>query len=148
MRRAGVVAAMIALVLMSLPWSSARSADWDHDANIDAAVLELLTTYRQGGMAVLERRVEDCYRLVDDAGDADERLRRFEFCAGMDLAAVRLDLRDAPDPAPVPGRYFGMEALMARVGRLFTFLQDPNVGNQVIRAWSLAAAEALARHAD
>lgn len=139
---------MMALVLVSVPWSAARSADWDHDANIEAAVLELLTTYRKGGMALLERRVDDCYRLVDDGADADERLRRLEFCVGMDLAAVRLERREMPASTSVSGRYFGMEALAARVGRLFTFLEDPSVGNQVIRAWSLAAEEALARHAD
>ena len=142
--------AMLAGVLVSLwlPYAPADAADWDHDANIDAAVLELLTTYREGGMAGLERLVDDCYRLVDDGGETDDRLRQFEYCAGMDLAAVRLDRLDGPAATPVSGGYFGMESLIGRVGRLSTFLEDPNVGNQVIRAWSRAADEALARHGD
>lgn len=140
------MAAVVAL--LSSPWSPADAADWDHDANIDAAVLELLTTYRAGGMDGLARRVDDCYRRIDGGGDADDRLRRFEYCAGMDLAAVRLDRREAPAATPVSGGYFGMESLAGRVGRLSEFLADPNVGNQVIRAWSRAADEALARHGD
>ena len=147
MRRLDAIAVALAAV-MAPPWPSAEAADWDHDANIDAAVLAVVATYRQGGMAGLEPLVEDCYLLVD-AGDApDERLRQFEYCAGMDLAAVRLHRREAPATTPAPGGYFGIDSFVGRVGRLSTFLDDPNVGNQVIRAWSQAADEALARHGD
>lgn len=123
----------------------AVAADWDHDANIDAAVLEVVSTYRLGGMAGLERLVEGCYGLVDTHEDPDDRLRQFEYCAGMDFAALRLARSEGPGPTPVSGGYFAMESLIGRIGRLATFLSDPNVGNQVIRAWSRAADEALER---
>lgn len=121
------------------------AADWDHDANIDAAVLELVTTYRLGGMAGLERLVAGCYGLVDEPGDPDDRLKQFEYCAGMDFAALRLARLEGPGTTPVAGGYFAMESLMERVGRLSIFLDDPNVGNQVVRAWSRAAEDALQR---
>lgn len=126
----------------------AVAADWDHDANIDAAVLEVVSTHRLGGMAGLERLVADCYGLVDEPGDPDDRLRQFEYCAGMDFAALRLARLEGSGTTPVSGGYFAMESLIGRVGRLATFLDDPNVGNQVIRAWSRAASEALDRQAD
>jgi len=96
-------------------------------------------------MAGLERLVSGCYGLVDDRSDPDERLRQFEYCAGLDFAAVRLARLEAPGVMPASGGYFGLESLIGRVGRLSTFLDDPNVGNQVIRAWSRAADEALER---
>lgn len=121
------------------------AADWDHDANIDAAVLEVVFTYRLGGMAGLERLVEGCYGLVDTHEDPDDRLRQFEYCAGMDFAALRIARLAGPGTTPVSGGYFAMESLIGRVGRLANFLSDPNVGNQVIRAWSRATDEALER---
>lgn len=121
------------------------AADWDHDANIDAAVLELVTTYRLGGMVGLERLVAGCYALVDVPDDPDDRLKQFEYCAGMDFAALRLARLEGSGATPVSGGYFAMESLMGRVGRLSTFLDDPNVGNQVVRAWSRAVEDALQR---
>jgi hypothetical protein len=135
-------------LLMACAVAPACAADWDHDANIDAAVLELVTTYRLSGLPGVERLVSGCYGLVDEPVDPDERLRQFEYCAGMDFAALRLARLEAPGATPVSGGYFGMEALIGRVGRLSMFLDDPNVGNQVIRAWSRAADEALQRHGD
>lgn len=143
MKRGGVITVAV-LVLLAAAGSPADAADWDHDANIDSAVVELVKAYGDAGMTGVERLVEDCYRQVDAEEDADDRLRQFEYCAGMDLAAVRLDRREAAGS----GSYFGMDAVVGRVGRLSTFLDDPNVGNQVIRAWSRSADEALARHAD
>ncbi len=133
-----------ALVLaMALAAAPTDAADWDHDANIDAAVLEVVSTYRLGGMAGLERLVEGCYGLVDAHDDPDDRLRQLEYCAGMDFAALRLARLDASGVTPVTGGYFTIESLIGRVGGLTRFLADPNVGNQVIRAWSRAAEDAL-----
>jgi hypothetical protein len=140
----GVVLAAVAIAL-GCAVAPAVAADWDHDANIDAAVLEVVFTYRLGGMVGLERLVEGCYGQVDTHEDPDDRLRQFEYCAGTDFAALRLARLEGPGTTPVSGGYFGMESLIGRVGRLASFLDDPNVGNQVIRAWSRAATEALER---
>lgn len=144
MNSRSIIRSAMAFVMACAP-APAFAADWDHDANIDAAVLELVSTYRLGGMVGLERLVAGCYGLVDEPRDTDDRLRQFEYCAGMDLAALRLARLEGPGTTPVSGGYFAMESLMGRVGRLSTFLDDPNVGNQVIRAWSRAVADALQR---
>lgn len=40
----------------------AVAGDWDHDANIDAAVDGMVEAFKVGGMAQVERVVVDCYR--------------------------------------------------------------------------------------
>lgn len=130
---------------MACAVAPACAADWDHDANIDAAVLEMVTTYRLGGMTGLERLVVGCYGLVDTHGDPDDRLRQLEYCAGMDFAALRLARLDGSDTTSPTGGYFEMESIIGRVGRLAHFLDDANVWTQVLLAWSLAADEALER---
>jgi hypothetical protein len=141
------VRALLFSIVLACTVCPVAAADWDHDANIEAAVLEAAATYRLAGLAGLERLVEACYDQLDEKPDVDERLRQFEYCAGMDFAALQLDrdstASDAPDPA---GNYFSMERLMGRVGRLASFIDDANVGNQVIRAWAQTVSAVLERH--
>lgn len=136
--------AAVALCLGAFVSSGAQAADWDHDANIAAGVHELVSTYRLAGGDGMVRLVGGCYDLIADRPDHDERLRQLEYCAGMDFAAVRIA---AVDDKVGRGEadFFGVPQVVARVGRLQQFLTDPNVGNQVIRAWSAASGEALNR---
>ena len=124
---------------------SACGADWDHDANIESAVGELVAAYRQDGMAGIERLVADCYGAIDGAGDRDEQLRKLESCASMDFAAYRVDRSQAKSEGRAETAYFSAELIMARMDRLSGFLAAPAVENQVLRAWSRAAVEALER---
>lgn len=121
----------------------AGAADWDHDANIEAAVVSTVSVYRASGSEGMERAVAGCYRDIDADAAFDDRLRAFEYCAGMDFSAFRLDRRGGDASARA---YFAPEEVVARVGQLRQFLTDPNVGNQVARAWSRASVEALGRN--
>lgn len=128
-----------------LVWSSvASAADWDHDANINASVRELVTTYRLAGADGMIRLVGGCYDQVAERVEPDDRLRQLEYCAGMDFAAVRIARTDERI-GQGDTDYFGMPQVVTRVGQLSRFLTDPNVGNQVIRAWAAASGEALGR---
>lgn len=138
MARSGALAA--AIVLVSCP---VTAADWDHDANIDAAVVQVVSAFRSDGSGGMERSVTDCYEAIDLSAEFDERLRRFEFCAGMDFAGFRLDRRNGEAAA---GAFFTVEQVLTRVGRVIQFIGDPNVGNQIVRAWSRASVEALGRN--
>jgi hypothetical protein len=121
----------------------AGAADWDHDANIEAAVVSAVSVYRSSGSEGLERAVAGCYRDIDVGAEFDDRLRAFEYCAGMDFSAFRLDRRDGDASARA---YFAPEEVVTRVGQLRQFLTDANVGNQVVRAWSRASVQALGRN--
>ena len=135
---------IVAAVLVSfVVCASAPAADWDHDANIDAAVGEAVSTHRVEGAAGMERVVGACYQGVDGPGDADARLQRLEYCAGMDFAAIRLEATaadDVPDDA-----FFHPRQVMRRAGRIAGFVSDPVVVNQILRAWSSTAFERLDR---
>lgn len=122
-----------------------RGADWDHDANIESAVRELVTAYRQDGMPGIEKLVADCYAGIDAAEQGDEQLRKLESCAGMDFAAYRVDRSAAATEGRAITAYFSAELIMGRMGRLSRFLETPTVENQVLRAWSRAATDALER---
>lgn len=135
----------IAGLLMGIAVANAHAEDWDHDANIEAAVGVLVSAYRQDGMAGLEKLVSGCYGYVDDAGDTDAQLRQFETCATMDFAAWRVDRLKAPAEGREPTAYFSAERVVTRMERLSTFVTAPGVEDQVLRAWAKAAAEALER---
>lgn len=122
-----------------------QGADWDHDANIESAVSELVTAYRQDGMAGIEKLVASCYAVMDTAEEADAQLRQLETCASMDFAAYRVDRSRAATEGRAITAYFSAELIMGRMGRLSKFLETPTVENQVLRAWSRAATDALER---
>lgn len=135
--------ALGALVLLcTLP---AHGADWDHDANIEAAVGSVVSGYRQGGMAALEQMVGACYGDVDGAGDPDEKVRQLESCAGMDFAAFLIDRRDAEQLGRERSAFFSAEKIMGRMERIGEWFHNPGVETQIIRAWSRSATEALER---
>lgn len=121
------------------------AADWDHDANIETAVITLLAAYRTDGMPGVERLVSGCYEAGDRIAEPDDRLQRLEQCAGMDFAAYRVDRSRTGGAEAVPAAYFTAERIMGRLERLSAFLQAPGVQNQVLRAWSRAATDALER---
>ena len=135
----------IAWLLVGIAVANAHAEDWDHDANIEAAVGVLVSAYRQDGMAGLEQLVSGCYEYVDDAGDTDAQLRQLETCATMDFAAWRVDRVKAPAEGREPTAYFSAERVVTRMERLSTFVTAPGVEDQVLRAWAKAAAEALER---
>lgn len=137
------IAGWAGAVALMLGVQAVVAADWDHDANIEAAVVRSVSVYRASGSDGLERAVTDCYRDIDPDGAFDDRLRAFEYCAGMDFSGFRLDRRDGGASAR---GFFAPQAVVARVGELRQFLTDPNVGNQVVRAWSRASVEALGRN--
>ena len=124
--------------------ASAIAADWDHDANIDAAVDGLIAAFHAGGMAQVERVVAGCYQEISAVADVDERLKRLEACASMDFAAFRVD-RFAPPGSRSETEYFAQPQIMQRMAVLGEFVKDPGVENQILRAWSRAAAIALDR---
>jgi len=123
----------------------ARSADWDHDANIERAVGEAVAAWRQDGMAGMEKLVAACYVSIDEPEDRDEQLRRLESCASMDFAAYRIDRSLAKSEGRAITAFFSAELIMGRMDRLSGFLPAPGVENEVVRAWSRAATEALER---
>jgi hypothetical protein len=142
MRASVAVCGLVAALAMC---AVARGADWDHDANIERAVGEAVASYRQGGMAGMEKLVAACYASIDEPDDKDEQLLRLESCASMDFAAYRIDRSLARSEGRAITAFFSAELIMARMDRLSGFLPAPGVENEVVRAWSRAATEALER---
>jgi hypothetical protein len=133
----------ILLVALLTPLRSAVPADWDHDRNIEAAVLELSDIYREGGVQRAAAAVEACYGGLPGLALGDDRLRRLEYCAGMDYTGYYLD-RAAQDAELRDEQvFFAPTNLRMRLTALRQFVADPNVENQILRAWGRAAADAL-----
>jgi hypothetical protein len=63
----------------------------------------------------------------------------------MDFAAYVLDRGKVGAEGRVATAYFAAERIMGRMGRLSVFVTAPGVENQVLRAWSRAAIDALER---
>lgn len=131
---------MLLGALLGLAVSGAAASDWDHAANIRAAVDEVVASYRLGGSTAMQKVVGNCYGQVAEGDQGDGGLRRLEYCAGMDFAAFRLDAREAHRAAEA---YFAVEKVVVRVARLSDFVSDPNARDRIIRAWSRASAAAL-----
>jgi len=136
---------VLAILLSCCDAAASWAADWDHDANVAAAVVDLVAAYRQDGMAGAELLVANCYEGIDGAGDKDNQLQRLETCAGIDFAAWRIDQAKAAAEGRAFAPFFSAELIMTRMERLSTLLQTPSVENQVLRAWSRAATDALER---
>lgn len=134
---------LAAWLMIGIGVIDAHAEDWDHDANIEAAVGVVVSTYRQEGMAAIEQLVSRCYGIIERAGDSDAQLRQLETCASMDFAAWRVDRSRAPAEGRDFTPYFSAELLIGRVERLSSFVTAPAVEDQVLRAWSKAVAEAL-----
>ncbi|MCZ7654787.1 MAG: hypothetical protein M5R42_11685 [Rhodocyclaceae bacterium] len=98
------------------PDSGAPFMQWNHEANIQAAVKAFVATYRKSGMAgaaggggLLPGR--------RPAEGRDPQIKQLEYCAGMDLAAYRLDgdlskLRGVPTDS-----VFHLDRVSERVAR-------------------------------
>lgn len=142
MRASVAVCGLIAGMAMC---ALAHGADWDHDANIEGAVGEAVAAFRQDGMAGMEKLVAACYASIDEPEDKDDQLRRLESCASMDFAAYRIDRSLARSEGRAITAFFSAELIMARMDRLSGFLPAPGVENEVVRAWSRAATQALER---
>lgn len=130
-------------LLVVLGLTDALAEDWDHDANIEAAVGVVVSAYRQDGMPAIEKLVARCYGVIEGAGDSDAQLRQLETCASMDFAAWRVDRSKAPAEGRDFTPYFRAELVMGRLERLSGFVTAPAVEDQVLRAWSKAVADAL-----
>jgi len=130
-------------LLIGLSVAGVHAEDWDHDANIEAAVSVVVSAYRQDGMAAIENLVSNCYGVIERAGDSDAQLRQLETCASMDFAAWRVDRAKASAEGRDFTPYFRTELVIGRVDRLSSFVTTPPVEEQVLRAWSNAVANAL-----
>jgi hypothetical protein len=123
----------------------AQAADWDHDANIDAAVTALAAAYREGGLEQAEAAVGACYPLVETHPDVDARLRQLEYCAGMDFAASKVDFDASRETGRTRAPFFHPDRMIERMAPLLVYVRDTNVQNQILRAWSASALESLER---
>lgn len=133
------------LVMLGLITTSVVAADWDHDANIDAGVAELVASYKASGIPGMEQAVDACYGKITAADAFDDQLKRLEYCVGMDFAGFQLDRRDTPAERRVDTAFFSPANVKSRLDRVETYIRDPNIGNQVIRAWARASSDALSR---
>lgn len=138
-------ACWVTWLLIAFRVTQAHAEDWDHDANIEAAVGVVVAAYRQDGMPAIEKLVARCYGVIESAGDSDAQLRQLETCASMDFAAWRVDRAKAPAEGREHTPYFRAERVMGRLERLSGFVTAPAVEDQVLRAWSKAVADALAK---
>ena len=135
-----LVGMFIALLAMG-----AGADSWDHDANIGMAVEAFVSVYNTGGIDSAASFVADCYREIGEADEAEDQLRRMEYCAGMDFAGYLVDRHSAEvEHTPQTG-FFTPENLFTRMQRLKEWVSDPAAENQVLRAWASAAADALSR---
>lgn len=135
----------LAIVLAAVLATGARAQDWDHDANIGAAVQALVAVHRAGGMDAAATFVGDCYNTIDGYPDADIQLQRLEYCAGMDFAGYLVgrqsQAQEQEGEQSTP--FFAAGAMFERMQRLDRWVQDPGMNQQVLRAWAATAASSL-----
>ncbi|HXV06839.1 MAG TPA: hypothetical protein VD791_02335 [Burkholderiales bacterium] len=139
----GIKLMPFAIALAAVLASGARAEDWDHDANIGAAVQALVAVHRAGGMDAAATFVGDCYATIDGYQDSDVQLQRLEYCAGMDFAGYlvgrQAQVRNGEESPP----FFAAGAMFERMQRLDRWVQDPGMNQEVLRAWATTAANSL-----
>lgn len=122
------------------------SLQWDHDANIQAAVKDFVTTYRKSGMAGAASLVDGCYKDISRQKGHDTQLKRLEYCAGIDLAAYRLDSELSKQRGFPQTDFFTLDNVSARVDRIGTYIPNPDVRRGIVERWTTMATEALNKH--
>ena len=132
-----------AILLAAVLATGARAQDWDHDANIGAAVQALVAVHRGGGMDAAATFVGDCYATIDGYQDDDNQLQRLEYCAGMDFAGYLVDRQAQVNGGQQSSPFFAAGAMFERMQRLDRWVQDPGMNQQVLRAWAATAANSL-----
>jgi hypothetical protein len=132
-----------AIVLAAVLATGARAQDWDHDANIGAAVQALVAVHRAGGMDAAATFIGDCYATIDGYQEADDQLQRLEYCAGMDFAGYLVDRQLQAKAGDQSSPFFAAGAMLERMQRLDRWVQDPGMNQQVLRAWATTAASSL-----
>lgn len=122
----------------------APSVQWDHEANIQDAVKAFLATYRKSGMAGVVGLVEDCHKGIGRQKGRDAQMKRLEFCAGMDLAAYRIDSELAKRKGFPATEFFTIDNVTARIDRNgAAFFPDSELRAGVFGRWTTMATEAL-----
>ncbi|HEY7759913.1 MAG TPA: hypothetical protein VIA64_10910 [Burkholderiales bacterium] len=132
-----------AIALAAVLATGARAEDWDHDANIGAAVQALVAVHRAGGMDAAATFVGDCYATIDGYPDSDLQLQRLEFCAGMDFAGYLVGRQAQAKDGEQGPPFFAAGAMFERMQRLDRWVQDPGMNQEVLRAWATTAANSL-----
>lgn len=126
--------------------SAAKTPGWDRVANIDAAVKTFLTTYRQSGITGAVGLVSDCYKSVAQQKGQAAQFKRLEYCAGMDLAAYRLDDAMSKRNRFPPTEFFTIDSVSGRVDRVRDFVAEPEKRGLIVKDWTTIATEALNKH--
>lgn len=128
------------------PDSGAPSMQWDQKANIQAAVQAIVSTYRKSGSAGAIEQVEDCYKAVSRLKGPDAQLKQFEYCAGMDLAAYRLDSNLSKQRGFPQTPFFTSERFIGRLGLLRDHVPDADEGAGLVGRWGELVTGALKQH--
>lgn len=131
-------------VVPAKPANSATTG-WDYDANIASGVKKLIAAYKNGGMLDAITTVDDCYKTIDKQS-SDAQFKRLEFCAGMDLAAYRLDEAMAKTNGFPVTEYFTIDNVSARIGRINKYVTEPVMAKNIAGAWTISATQALNKY--
>lgn len=137
-------AVRVCVAVLAACATHARAQDWDHDANIQAAVEAVAAVEQAGGGAAAEVFVADCYRSIDAAAGSEAQLVRLEYCAGMDFAGFLLSRQARSGDRATPSPFFAAQAMFERMQRIEEWVRDPTTNQQILRAWAAAAAASLA----
>lgn len=118
--------------------------EWDHDANIAQAAKLFARTYKQSGIGGAIVIIDDCYKTVDQlTAKSDAKLKKLEYCVGMDSAAYRLDRTVTKQNNWPPNDYFKREAISGRLDRLAEWYPEFEDGKRVVDGIKGKVAEQL-----
>lgn len=136
------VAAMLFLAFAS---AGAGAVEWDHDANLAGAVTAFVAAYGAGGMPEAEKIAAECQDSLTAIPDNIQRLMRFEYCTGLELAGYLTNRRDMEEKSALASEYFALNQIQGRLDRLSEFITNPVAHTQVLHAWGRTVAGELDR---
>lgn len=135
----------LAAMILCFAAGTTSAVEWDHDANLAGAVTELVGAYHAGGLPQAEKIAAACQGGLADIADDIQRLMRFEYCTGMDLAGYLINRRDMQEKAALSSAYFEIEQLRPRMDRLSEFVPNPVTHTQILHSWGRKVADELDR---
>ncbi len=123
------------------------TVQWDHEANIAAAVRALIATYRKSGMTGTVGLVDECYKGIARQQGRDAQVKRLEYCAGMDMAANRLDSEMVKRNGYPVTEFFSFDNVTSRIDLHGTaYFSNPDFRAGIVERWTKMASEALSKH--
>jgi hypothetical protein len=133
---------MTAIVFISLTAVSSlpalaqkKSANWNHDKNIDLAVTDAFSAYQAGGISEVQTKVQNCYQKLNRSANNPTAGKDMQYCVSLDLTGFQIDRGFANASKTPQQSYFLQDAVSDRTHKTLTGSASPDLIEGLLKSW-------------